>query len=75
MNAKPIRLVPNSDEGAEKKARRNALIRKFIAEIRAKRRGPDVPQGEGEIDNCPTGNYLDIEEVLQRSYRKADNEF
>lgn len=74
MNANPIRLVPNR-EVAEKSARRLALVQKFLADIRAKRTGENVEQGQGEIDNTPLANTIDVDEVLQRSsYRKTDQE-
>lgn len=50
------------------------MIRQFIADIRAKRTGENVPFGEGEIDNMPTAKTIDVDEVQRRSYRPTDRE-
>lgn len=61
---RPIRENPRAE-----------AIREFIADIRKRRTGPNVPRGEGEIDNTPMARTIDVDDVLRRrSYRKTDSE-
>lgn len=42
-----------------------------IRKIRERRTGDKVPYGEGEIDNTPTANVIQVDEVLSRSFLNA----
>lgn len=68
MNPKAMRLI----RPREMRNPRAEMIRQFIADIRAKRTGENVEQGQGEIDNTPLARTIDIKEVLKRSYRPTD---
>lgn len=54
----------------EKETRAERVLR----EIRERRAGENVPFGEGEIDNSPFANVIQVDAVLQGSYRKTDYE-
>lgn len=62
---KPMRLVRRQTETRQEKA---------LREIRERRTGPNVPQGEGVIDNTPLAKIIPVDEVLRGSYRKVDGE-
>lgn len=63
MNAKPMRLIRGKQETRQERA---------LREIRERRTGENVEQGQGEIDNTPMARTIDVEEVLKRSYRPTD---
>lgn len=58
--SQPMRLIRGERETRQEK---------MLREIRERRTGENVPQGEGEIDNMPCGNYVAVDEVLAKSFK------
>jgi len=60
-NPKPMRLVRGEQETRQERAMR---------EIRERQK--DAPFGMKTVDAQPTKNYLQVDEILRRSYRAVD---
>lgn len=62
MNAKPMRLVERREKGETRQ-------QKALREIHERLKTPEF--GMGKIDNAPTANYLPVDEIQDRSFKKV----